>query len=320
MALQFVQQIRRVARLGLTFGLAGLVPGVALAGNVQVALEGSLLKITGSNTADSISLVQTAAGMCFVTAGTGTTISGRNSVVLRRVSLNAIDLRMEGGNDSVSTRGLRVANDFFVNLGAGNDRLVTSGPVTVGANWAIEGEAGNDVIRLVDATVGQDLYVDGGLGSLNANISGLEGGKSLTVISDEAADQVVIVDSIVAELVAVESKAGNDRISISGAAAFGMSLNTDMGADVVEIDGFMAQESVGIFTGTGNDLVTLRNLMAGTTIDVSVDLGDDRVSGESVSAGTDAVFLGGDGTDTLTDLGIQGEIKKEIKEFENVLP
>ncbi len=312
--------LRRAAVLGLAVSLAGMSSGSLLAGDVQVALEGSLLKITGSPTADSISLVQTAAGDVFVNAGAGTTVSGRSSVVLRRVSLNAVELMMEGGNDSVTTRGLRVANDFFANLGDGNDRLVTSGPVSVGANWTIEGAGGNDVVRLADAMVGEDLFVDGGIGVLNATIQGLLGGKSLTIISDDAADVISVIESEVADIVSIETKGGNDRITIDTASAFGLAVNADLGIDVVDISNVLTDESIGIFTGPGNDQLTLTNVVSNTTISVSTDAGSDRVSGEAVVAGTDAVLLGGDGTDTLVDLGISGGVKTEIKEFEQLLP
>ncbi len=311
---------RRVAVVGFALPMAGIGATPSWAGDVQVALEGSLLKITGSSTADSIALVQSAAGDIFVSAGAGTTVSGRSSVVLRRVSLNAIEINMEGGNDSVNTRGLRIANDFFVNLGAGNDRLVTSGPVTVGANWTIEGAEGNDVVRLVDAVVGEDLNVDGGIGGLNATIQRLLGGKGLTVIADEAADQVSIVESEVADTISVETKGGNDRVSINSVTAFGVAISTDLGGDIVDVADLLVDEAIGVFTGPGSDQLTLSNVMSNTTITVSTDAGDDRVSGESVMAGTDAVLLGGAGRDTLVDLGIAGGIKTEINEFEEILP
>ncbi|MCC6510866.1 MAG: hypothetical protein IT423_17320 [Pirellulaceae bacterium] len=310
-----------MGRQALALALAsGCLASSTLAGNVQVTLEGSLLKVRGDNTANSISMAQTAVGDVFVSGATGTTVNGRPSIVLRRVQLNAVDILMEGGNDSVTMRGLVIANDLFMNMGSGNDRVGTSGPITVGANMAIEGGSGTDTIRLTDATVGQDLYIDGGLGALNADITGLDGGKGLTVIGDEANDIVNVVEAIVGDYISIETKGGFDRVTVRDSIAFGLAVNTDLGADVVTVLGLATEESIGIFTGGGNDTVTLTDVNTNNSLTVSVDVGDDRVVGTGVSAGQDAVFEGGAGTDSLNDLGITGGTKKDIKEFEVVTP
>ncbi len=95
---------------------------------------------------------------------------------------------MEGGNDVVALRGLNIANDLFVDLGAGNDRLTTptTSPVTIGANATLLGSEGNDIVQLNAMTVREDLYVDGGLGALNASLNGVQVDKLVSVIGDEA--------------------------------------------------------------------------------------------------------------------------------------
>lgn len=45
-----------------------------------------------------------------------------------------------------------------------------------------------------------------------------------------------------------------------------------------------------------------------------------QVYHEVVSAVEDAVFVGGARTDVISDLGITGGKKKDIKEFESLLP
>ena len=303
--------------VGLGFTTSLLAP--VLAGDVQVALEGSLLKVTGSSTADQISMVQTAVGDIFIQGATGTTVNGRPSFVLRRVALNAMEIRMENGNDVVSMRGFTIANDLFVNLGSGNDRFATSGPITVQAQLTIEGEAGNDNVRLAEATIGQDLYIGGGLGSLVTDLTSSEVGKTLTIVSDEANDTANITECLIGDYLAIETKGGNDRVNIIGSAAFGLAVSTDAGIDSVIVNDFLSDESIGIFTGVGNDSVRLVNVATSTNLTVSVDAGDDTVVGQNVSAGADAVFEGGSGVDTLTDAGIVGTTKKDIKEFENVI-
>ncbi len=308
---------------GLGFAASLCVAGLtspALAGDVQVVLEGALLKVTGDNTANQVSLVQTAVGDVFVQGATGTTVNGAASAVLRRVALNAVEIRMEGGNDVVSLRGFNIGNDLYVNLGSGNDRLQTTGPITVQDQLTIEGAAGNDTVRLAGATIGLDLHIDGGIGSLAIDLASLDNGKTLTVIGDEASENLTVTDCMVGDYIAIETKGGNDRVTIRESFAFGLALATDAGADTVNISDFLSDESIGIFTGVANDSVNLVNVATSTNLTISVDEGDDRVSGQSVSAGADAVFEGGSGNDTLTDLGITGGTKKDIKEFEVLLP
>lgn len=299
--------------------VACLAP-TALANNVQALLEGSLLTVTGDNASNSVLISRSTTGDVTVAGRSGTTVNGLASVRFPRLQLNAAEIRMEGGNDVVTLRGIQTGNDLYVNLGAGADRLNTTAPVTVGANLTIEGAEGADNIQLTSVTALEDIYIDGGLEALTVTLNGLDAGKSLTVVSDAARDLVTISNTIVAELLSIESKAGNDAVTVSSVMALAVAVTTDLGADTVNIRELMTAEVIGIFTGTGNDVVSLTNVDSGTSISVSVDAGVDSVAGTNVSAAQDAVFEGGAGTDTFTDLGISGSIKKEIKEFEILLP
>lgn len=301
--------------LGVLGLAACMVPSVQ-AGDVRVTREGALLKVVGDNTANQISMVQTAVGDVFVQGAAGTTVNGGPSVVLRRLSLNAMEIRMEGGNDVVSLRGFNIANDLYVNLGSGNDRFANTGPFTVLDQLTIDGEGGTDTVQLTNATIGLDLYITGGIGAVSANLAGLDIGKTLTVIGDDLNDNVIIDECLVGDYIAVETKSGNDRVTIGASVAFGLAVSTDAGADTISVTDFFSTESIGIFTGLANDTVNLLNVSTNTNLTVTVDAGDDRVVGEDVSAGSDAVFEGGNGRDTIIDRGITGGSKKEIKEFE----
>ncbi len=300
--------------------LAGCLAPAVQANNVQAVLEGSLLLVTGDNANNSVLLSRTATGDVIVSGRNGTTVNGLARARFPRLQLNAADIRMEGGNDVVTLSGIQTGNDLYVNLGAGADRLNTSSPVTVGANLTIEAAEGADNIQLGSVTVVEDTYVDGGLDSLNANISGLVSGKSLTVVSDAARDVIAVSDSTLAEVLSIESKAGNNSISVSRVVSFAAVISSDLGSDSVAVQDLITSEDFGIFTGAGNDTVTLDNIESGKSITVSVDSGVDSVVGANVSAAEDAVFEGGAGIDTLTDLGIFGGTKKDIKEFEVLLP
>jgi hypothetical protein len=303
------------------FGLlvAPLASSVS-ANNVRVTREGSLLKVFGDNLANDVVVQQTSTGDILATGRNGTKVNGLASVRLRGFVPEAIEMRMEGGNDLLNLRGLRPSNDLFVNLGAGNDRLITSLPVSVGNNFAIEGGAGSDNISLTDVTVTEDLYIDGGIGALRVDILRLDGGKGLTVIGDAANDTVNISASMTADIMSIETKAGADTVRITDSMAFALVANTDMGADRIAVSDFFAMEDIGIFTGTENDDVDLVNVTSDKNLTVSVDAGSDMVSGQNVIVAEDAVFEGGSGFDVLEDLGIQGGTKFDVKEFESIIP
>ncbi len=294
-----------------------LLNGVSLvsANNVQVAIEGSLLTVVGDNAANSITITQTATGLT-IAGQAGTTVNRQPSVVLPGIALNAAEIRMEGGNDSVLFNGFAVANDLYISLGDGNDLLQARSTLVVGANLTVEGGAGTDRIVLEDCVVFSDAYVDGGLGVLQATIAQSTFQKSLLVVSDASADSVTISDVDVAEIVSIETKGGNDTLSISSLSAFSLYATTDAGLDSLVIRSVSTLEDFGIFTGTDNDSVSLNGVVSGKSITVSLDAGADSLSGTSVSAQEDAVFEGGAGRDTIIDRGIFGGVKKDIKEFE----
>lgn len=311
---------RFLSRKLIALAIAGCVAPTVSANNVQVALEGSLLTVVGDNANNSVLLNRTAAGDVIVSGRNGTLVNGLTSVRFPRLQLNAADIRMEGGNDFVTLRGIVTGNDLYINLGAGADRLNTTAPVTVGANLTIEGAEGADNIQLADLAAMEDIYIDGGLDASTVSLSGLDAGKSLTVISDAARDVVSVSNSTITELLSIDVKTGNNIVNISGVMALAAFVSTDAGIDAVSIQDLMTAEDIGIFTGPGNDSVALTNLDSSKSLTVSVDAGNDTVTGTSVSVAEDAVFEGGAGVDTLTDLGIIGGIKKDIKEFEVLLP
>lgn len=294
-----------------------------MAGDVSVALEGSFLRVEGDNLDNQIAISQTVAGDVVVAGQNGTLINGLASVRFVRPALNAMEVRMEGGNDTVTLRGVQVANDMFVDLGAGNDRVTSplNSPVLIGANANIYGSEGNDIVQLAGAVVREDLYVDGGLGTLNANLLSMTVDKMLSIVGDEANDIVAVSSSIVGMGVSIETKGGSDRVTLTNLDAFSLMVNTDsnaaIGADQVTMNQIRLIEDLGIFTGAGNDIVRLTDVSSGKA-SVSLDEGNDRLIATNVSAVTDVIFEGGAGFDILENLGISAGIWREFKEFESI--
>ena len=155
-----------------------------------------------------------------ITGRAGTTVNGLPSVLFPGAVLNAAEIRMEGGNDTVTLSGLAIANDLYVSLGEGNDVLENSSAFMVGANLTIEAGAGTDRVSLIDAMIFENMFVDGGLGSLQASISDSTVQKSVTIISDELADSVSVSNTVIAEFLMIESKGGNDTVSLASVGAF----------------------------------------------------------------------------------------------------
>jgi hypothetical protein len=292
-----------------------------MAGDVSVALEGQLLTVQGDNLGNQVVVSQNAAGTVTVSGQNGTLINGLASVRFVNPQLNAMEIRMEDGDDSVSLRGVRLANDLFADLGNGNDLLSTSAatPVVVGGNAMIEAGAGNDAVRLNGITVREDLMIQGGLGTLNTSLNAAAVDKALTIIGDDANDSVALTGVQVGGFVSIETKGGSDIVSMNDVSAFAVLVNTDangVGVDRVTMNRVTAVEDIGISTGAGNDTVAMTDVTSGKSLTVSLDEGNDSFTGTRVSVAEDAVFEGGAGVDVFTDGGITAGIKKDVKEFE----
>lgn len=295
-------------------------PVCGFANHVRVLQEGQLIKIVGDGQPNNILVAQTNAGTLTVTGRNGTRVNGQPSTTIRNISINAMEVRLEGGNDQITFSNVLIANDLSVDLGSGADRILTGSlPSSVGANCTIEGGTGNEVVRLTGWMVGSDLNVNGGTGVLNANLTGLSVAFGLTVIGDMSNDVVALSGCEVGDSTSIETKAGADRVTVGDFSGFLLSANTDMGNDTVSITNVFVLEDISINTGTENDTVTMTEVTSGKNIGVSLDAGTDSFVGTGVTAAFDAVFEGGAGTDTFGDFGVLGNEKTEIKEFEILL-
>jgi hypothetical protein len=294
----------------------------AEANNVSAALEGSLLVIAGDNLNNQITVAQSAVGDITITGANGTLVNGLRSVRFPGVQLNAAEMLMGAGNDIVTLRGIRAANDLFINLGPGADRLTSpaAAPITIGANLTVEAAEQNDVINLAGTAIGGDARIDGGLGVLNATLTNVGVYGNLELVADESNDVVSMTGTTAGGVISVETKGGADRITATNVGALLLGINTDIGADTVSLSGIDVAEDLGVFTGPGADSVLMMDVVSLKNIIVSADSENDRVAGTAVSAALDAVFEGGAGSDRFEDYGITGGVKKDVKEFEVFLP
>lgn len=289
----------------------------AAANNVEANREGSLITVRGDSAGNDIIVFQDYRGGVVVRGLNGTTVNGQNLVRFNNIDLNQLDIRMFGGADTVRLSNLEIGNDLFVNLGPGSDKLLsTTKPCFIGANIAIEGDSGNEIISLVGWTIGQDLAINGQTGTMNAVLQNLTVGLGLTVIGDNSQDTVLVQGCVVGDTTSIETKEGSDQVTVWDHAGFDLFVNTDKGIDSVNLDNVVTDEDIGVFTGEQNDTVIFTAVTSGKNITVTLDTGNDSFSGTNVFAEFDAVFDGGDGIDTFEDNGVAGGEKTEIKEFE----
>jgi uncharacterized protein YraI len=293
-----------------------------MAGDVMVALEGSFLRVQGDDLTNHIALAGTPDGDVIVYGQNGTLVNGLAQFRLVRPSINAVDIRMEKGDDIVNFHAMRIANDLFVEMGEGNDRVLAHAatPSTVGANMSVYGGLGNDTVQLNRITVGEDLKIEGGWGALQSRIVDSTLRKSLTVIADDLADSVIVHNTRVTLDTSIETKGGADHVELTDIAAFSLNVNTDAngiaGRDQVYLTRVSTREDIGVYTGAGDDYAQMIDVNSGKSIKVSMDVGNDRLYMVRVRAATDAVFEGGSGFDTVDYQSVFGGVKREFKEFE----
>jgi hypothetical protein len=307
--------------LALCFSLTGVTN--LQANNVVATREGSFVTIVGDNANNQITVSQNSLGDLVVTGRNGTMVNGVAAVRFRQMILNAMEVRLEGGDDAVTFTNVAIANDLYVNLGEGSDRLTTgAGPMQIGANVSIEGGIGNEVLRLTGWTVGGDLTINGEAGVLNATLSGVSTGFGMTLVCDAANDIIRLEQCLAGDTTSIETKEGADRVTVidyagnSSVGGMDLFVNTDSGNDIITLTNVLVQQDIGVFTGTQNDSVSLVNISSNKNVIVSLDSGNDSIYGEKVDVAFDAIFEGGAGTDSFTDRGIQAGIIKDVKEFE----
>ncbi|MCU0708470.1 MAG: hypothetical protein MUF23_09275 [Pirellula sp.] len=317
--------MKNTSKIGFRPQMEHLESRQLMAGDVMVALEGSLLTVNGDNLDNQIAITRNVAGDVVVSGQNGTLVNGLTSFRLVRPSINAVEIRMEDGNDLVSIRNLQVANDMFVDMGAGNDRFVAPAttPNTIGANLAVYGSEGNDLIQLNRVTVREDLFVDGGIGTLQATLVDSVISKAANIVADDLADVVTVQRTRVGLDLNIETKGGSDRVTLTDLSAFNLAVNTDAngftGLDRVTMNRVTTVEDLGVFTGAGADTVQMTDVSSGKSITVSLDEGNDRLVMARVTAAADAVFEGGAGLDSVDFLAVMGGTKREFKEFETVI-
>ena len=131
-----------------------------LAGDVNVAVDGTNLMVTGDNQANQVDITRNQTGV-LVVSGLNTTINGTNNPFVAIPNVLSINITLDGGNDETTIDNVLLHKDlnFFGN--EGNDRLTVTD--SYAGQLYIESGSGNDVIDL-DLITGKSADVNLGSG------------------------------------------------------------------------------------------------------------------------------------------------------------
>lgn len=289
-------------------------PRRALAGDVAVALEGSLMMVFGDDLANDIAVEQSAAGDVTIRGRQGTTVNGGPAVTLTNPMLNAVEIRMNAGNDRVNLLNVSAFNDLNVHLGDGDDQFTSIRGSA--QNYSLYGEQGADRAHVGRLDVQGDLNIHMGIGAASVSVANSNVGFNLNIVTDDAADAIAAGNTTVGGGLDIQSKGGADTVTLNAIAALTAKVSTDLGNDRVRLTALNTVEDLNIETGDGNDQITLTDVVSNKNISVNAAGGQDIVVATRVAAAYDAVFAGGAGTDTFDDNGVTAGVKREIKEFE----
>lgn len=319
------------------FSIETLESRTVLAGSVAASVSEGLLTITGDNSNNSLAIYAgDVAGEVILAGATEDGTAANHTLVNGQVEpvtlegVTGIRLDLQGGDDTVVATNLNLAGDLTALEGSGNDRLflfgntpgaplidlngegaLQYGAVRVGGLVDVQGGAGNDLLRVVNAEVGgslsyageagNDRFVAGGNLSRNSIGGSLtlamgQGDDSIFSIGQKVAGDVIVDDSLATTRghvefrnlraggdVTVTASPVNDVVALEGATihADDVVINTGGGDDQVLV-GLAALNSLSVETGTGDDTAIVRNLTVDTLIRVNTGADEDIVAVVSV--------------------------------------
>jgi hypothetical protein len=230
------------------------------AGNVA-AVGGEVLQLRGDDAANQVRITQSS-GSILVEGLDGTTINGRASVRFGS-GLEKVDIKLFGGADGLTVRGLRASTDINIEMDSGNDTVALSN-VLAGVNLSVKTDDGFDRVTASGVRTGGDFYVETGEGRSAVAIAGSQVGKTLTVIGKNGLDDVIISGVITGEDLNVESGEGND---------------------IVRLIDVRSEKNIKVDADTGDDFVGVRNVFAAKDAVFLGEDGFDTFENRGVSAG-----------------------------------
>jgi VCBS repeat-containing protein len=254
------KRVSRILLQQLQGAIEQLEDRTLLSGNVLVSLSSSgALTIRGDQSANNISIQQTASGVQVSSSDGGATeINGGAGPFTASSSVNSISVALRGGDNMLqigdpSGEALDITGKLTITATSG-DNTISIANMQVGKSVSISVGRGNNsiVIGSTSSTGTGDPLSDVNLGSVS--ISG-----NLTVSAGNGSDTVAVVNVSVDGKTSLGVGSGDDDVSLmsSDSATISKSLvvSGGAGADQVLVTGYTVDGNVMIDTRQGNDTV-----------------------------------------------------------------
>ena len=288
---------------------AGLLSPPALSAQADsvVKLKGTTLVITGSGSADDLTLTSAftdaadgGAAEIVVTPNKGSTVNGSTDpasfpgVLKVKASL--------GDGDDLLTFGDYFAPDVAVTVHGGNgeDHVVVTGATT--GTFKFLGDAGNDTFE-ADGGHCEATKVVSGSGNLSMPCASTYF-HDLTVVGSTGIDTLTWNAILVDFVLKVRLSGGSDVVSATGGTVGTVTTwNLGSGDDNFLDDMGLYGELVNMVSGSGNDIVEFRDTTIGNALNVNLGGGINELDlvaqdGQLV-VGNDATIKGGSSLDTV---------------------
>lgn len=263
--------------------LAGDVTVAVLDGNVVVQGDSAANRIVVATDSDTGALVVDGR----IHAGEATTINGQQAPFIFDDFNNSLLIQMRAGADVVDVPRGEFANNLFIGMGQGADRLFF-GP------GSDDGSIGESAVN-----IGGHLTVGLGRGSDALAANGLSSG-SMAVFAGRGADAIGLSNTAIDNQLLMRTGPGNDRVRLSNVQSPHADVHTGMGHDrLAVLDSAFARFDARMGLGNdrvvleGNNVFELATLGGGQGHDVIINLGDNNAE-HYVIAGFEVIWNGAD--------------------------
>lgn len=289
------------------------IDGSSLAANGTV---GGVVSVLGDRQSDGVAVISTD-----VRGGVSSNLrDGDNGLdVFDALVVGSITYSGGNGNDFVQVEDSTVVgvvsavlgegafNDFAAYdsilggvsvLGGSGQEFVDTANVEVKTNVIVSTFAGNDDINLHEHGAGSTdvaglISVDSGSGDDFVEVSGESG--SLSVLTGDGLDEVVVYDSMFKYNVTVNTGNHNDDVTMDNVEIGGMlTVLLGEGNDVVDVDGLVVGLNALLDAGGGDDVATIVDADIAYTFTALMGAGNDTLNITTSSAMT-AMLDGGAG-------------------------
>lgn len=288
-----------------------------------VLVPGKLV-LFGDDTAEAITIRQSDTEF-LIRGREGTLIEGQSIIQIPSLTVEDIVIVTRGGKDKVTFKGVNILGEVFVSTGGGRDQIRFDDDSVVTGETTLDVGFGNDKIILFNSAFGESVEVIGNTGRTSVLTDNAFVADALDIVSDLARDGVEVVDSVIDGLLLVTSNAGNDKVTVTDSLLGGAGINTGAGSDCVTIENTFVTLDLLVETEEGADKVDLFDVQSDNSIVVFAGTGNDTVSASEVDSPMDLLLNGGDDAegedfDIFNELGpINGDLSESVIEFEQVI-